>query len=79
MVSNAQGYRGSGGSSSKSGRKNEGRTKASKVRQRGMGVAQLEHLRIQRQIAATSDANVTTGSGVPNNLHNIPVHRLQDV
>ncbi|KAK1377624.1 hypothetical protein POM88_024368 [Heracleum sosnowskyi] len=78
--SNGQGEARSGGSSSKKVRKNVGKAKGPKVCQRGMGIAQLEQLRIQSQMeaAAALAANVSAGTMVPTNLHNVPVYQLLD-
>lgn len=68
MASNAQGGGGSG-SSGKRGRKSEGKSKEPRVKQRGMGVAKLEQLRIQDEMADAA-ANPAVGRivVVPSNL-----------
>lgn len=70
MASNSQGEGGIG-SSIKRGGKNGGKSKEPKVRQRGMGVAQLELLRMQDEMAAAVAAG---GTVVPS--YYIPVYSI---
>ncbi|KAL1805891.1 hypothetical protein ACET3Z_028959 [Daucus carota] len=63
MANNGQEAGGSGGSSSRRGRRS-GKKEEPKVRQRGLGIAQLEFLRRQAQMAPASGWGV-----IPNQLH----------
>ena len=63
MANNGQEAGGSGGSSSRRGRRS-GKKEEPKIRQRGLGIAQLEFLRRQAQMAPAAGWGVS-----PNQLH----------